>query len=317
MGSVYLGLAFAVVVWGASFVAARLVLAGDGVTLTPVALATTRFLLASAVMAPVAVWRLRREGWPKPIDLLWLFLLGQLGISTYFWLQYTGVQHTSAGISAVLVVGLMPAAAAAVSHFTLGERIGWRQAVGLALGALGVLVVSSQRDLRVSMDSGFLLGVACLVANAFAFALYSSVVRRLRSRHSSLAMTTLIMVSGALGLAPIAALDGGWVNLGQLSPVQWSAIGFLVLACSVMAYFAYNYALAHLPAYRAVTWIYFEPVVAVALGMLLLQEQITVSFVAGGTLIAGSVYLVQRKPGQKPVTEPVTEPLERPREEGV
>jgi drug/metabolite transporter (DMT)-like permease len=61
--------------------------------------------------------------------------------------------------------------------------------------------------------------------------------------------------------------------------------------------------------------------VAVALGMLLLQEQITVSFVAGGTLIAGSVYLVQRKPGQnpapEPATEPVTEPLERPGEEGV
>jgi drug/metabolite transporter (DMT)-like permease len=291
----YIGLAFAVVVWGASFVAARVVLSGDGVTLTPTSLAAIRFGLASVIMVPVAFRQILKDGWAQPRDLLWLFLLGQLGISTYFWLQYTGVQYTNAGIAAVLVVGVLPAATAIVARFTLGERFGPRRAIGLALGALGVLVVSSQRELNLSLESQFMIGVICLVANAFAFALYSAAVRRLRSRYSSLTMTTMIMVSGALGLAPAAALEGSWSRVGLLKASQWGAIAFLVIACSIFGYFVYNYALAHLPAYRVATWLYFEPVVAAVLGLALLQEQISAYTLVGGALIAGSVYLVERK----------------------
>jgi len=108
-------------------------------------------------------------------------------------------------------------------------------------------------------------------------------------------MTTMIMVSGALGLAPAAALEGSWSRVGLLKASQWGAIAFLVIACSIFGYFVYNYALAHLPAYRVATWLYFEPVVAAVLGLALLQEQISAYTLVGGALIAGSVYLVERK----------------------
>jgi len=291
----YLGLALAVIAWGASFVAARMVLAGDGHTLTPIGLAAVRFALASVLLLPVAGWRMLREGWPCLRDLIWLCLLGQLGFSTYFWLQYTGVQRTNAGISAVLVVGLMPSATAVVSRFTLREEFGWWRAAGLALGALGVLAVSLQRDLRVSTESGFLVGVACLVANAFAIAIYSTAVRRLRSRNSTVTVTALTMTFGALGLLPLAIIEQGWDNLGYLDTAQYGAIAFLVIGCSMFAYFAYNYALAHMPAYRVVTWVYLEPVVAVVLGFTLLQEQVSLYTIIGSVLIASSVYLVQHR----------------------
>ncbi len=290
----YLGLCFAVVVWGASFVAARAVLAGEGTTLTPIMLAALRFGLATAVLLPLALVGLSRGGGLRVRDIPVLFLLGQLGISIYFWLQYTGVQLTNAGIAAILVVGLIPTATAIAAQFVLNERLTGPRALGMALGAAGVAVVAMQRDAQVALESGFLLGVACLVANAFCFALYSSAIRRLRARLSSLILTGLVTAWGTLGLLGMAVVDGSWSRVAALSAGQWWAVAFLALACSVVGYFAYNHALAHLEASKAVTWLYLEPVVAVVLGVVLLAEQFTVPTALGGLLIAGSVVLVQR-----------------------
>jgi len=92
------------VIWGLSFVAARVVLA----TLTPVLLETVRFIIASLVFSPVIIRELSRGNRPSVADLRELALLGFLSISIYFWLQYTGVQYAGAGVSALLVVGFIP-----------------------------------------------------------------------------------------------------------------------------------------------------------------------------------------------------------------
>ena len=166
-------LIFAVVAWGGSFVAARAVLyaAGPGESaLSPTMLATVRFALASLIFLPLLV-RERRRARPLRLgDAPVFLLLGQLGISVYFWLQYTGVQLTNAGVSSVLVVGLIPLATMLVSAAALQERLsGWR-VLALLLGAGGVVVVVSQRGLGVALESGFLFGAACLIANAACFA---------------------------------------------------------------------------------------------------------------------------------------------------
>ncbi len=257
-------------------------------------LAALRFALASVVLVPLALWQICRQGSFFWRDLPMLIFLGQIGISTYFWLQFTGVALTSAGISAILVVGLMPAATAVASHIYLGEKLTAAKVLGLVLGATGVVVISLQRDIRISAESGFLLGVLCLVANSLTFAIYSILVRRLRTRHSSLAITGNVTGWGALGLLVMATFDGSWGTIGDLSSEQWGAVAFLVMACSVMGYFAYNSALARLEASKATTWLYLEPVVAVVLGWMVLGEVVTLPTITGGILIAGSILMVQR-----------------------
>jgi drug/metabolite transporter (DMT)-like permease len=65
----------------------------------------------------------------------------------------------------------------------------------------------------------------------------------------------------------------------------------------VAAYFAYNFVLTRMPAGKAAAYIYFEPVVAVLLGVTLLHEHLTVFTVAGAVLIAASVVIVHRVRG--------------------
>jgi drug/metabolite transporter (DMT)-like permease len=108
-------------------------------------------------------------------------------------------------------------------------------------------------------------------------------------------MTGGTMLSGAIGLLLLSFTDPAinqWRAVTRLDTAQWVALGFLALACSVAAYLAYNYALTQVPATRAAVYVYFEPVVAVALGALLLGERLTAYTLAGALIIALSVALV-------------------------
>ena len=291
----YALLLFVVLVWGGSFVAARALLAPPhgGTALTPTMLATVRFLLASAVFLPILAARQRAH----PIrwrDVPTFLLLGQLGISLYFLMQYTGVRLTNAGIAAVTVIGLTPLATMVVSGVALREPIGGKRTLALLVGAAGVAIVVSQGGLRVDTGGDFLLGGLCLVGNAVMFAVYTTLIRGVRARYSPLTITAGMMLGGTLGLVLLALVTEDWRTLGTLSAGQWAAIAYLGLLCSVTAFFLYNYALSRIEASKAAVWIYLEPVVAVALGALLLGEAVTPQTVAGGAVILVSLILVQR-----------------------
>lgn len=294
---VYGLLLFVMVVWGASFVAARMVLYADspgGATLSPTMLATVRFLLASAIFLPI-LYRQHVQVQPLKLrDIPTFLLLGQLGISIYFWLQYTGVQLTNAGISSVLVVGLIPLATMVISGATLREPLGVKRALALALGAVGVGVVVSQKGLQVALESGFLFGAICLIGNAFAFALYSTLIRGIRARYASLTTTAGFMIGGTVGLLLLSLLTEDWSGVPRLSTGQWISIVYLAVVCSVLAYFFYNYALSQIEATKVSAWVYLEPIVAVLLGAAMLNEAVAAQTVVGGLIILGSLLVTQR-----------------------
>jgi drug/metabolite transporter (DMT)-like permease len=301
---VYLPLSFAVTAWGGSFVAARIVLhaasAGQAV-LTPTVLATVRFGLASVVFLPPLVRAIgRRE--VAAGDLLRMGMLGQLMYSIYFWLQYTGLQQTSASVASILVVGLVPLATAALAQVLDRERLTRTSVASLLLGCCGVVLIALPQGLHLDTSAGFVFGCACLVSNAVAFAVYSNLGKRWMHTISPLVMTSGTMVSGALGLLVLSLIGSpaqSWTQVARLAGAQWLAVLYLALVCSVAAFYAYNGVLAQIPASRAATFVYFEPVIAVGLSVTLLHERLAAQSLLGGAIIAVSVVLLhlQRRRG--------------------
>lgn len=305
-GIAYALLGLTMIVWGGSFVAARALLASDNTSttvLTPLVLAALRFGLASIFFIPLLVvreWRERpRRSTARRMklsDLLILAGLGQLGIAAYFWLQYTGVQLTNAGIASILVVGLIPMSTAFVARARLGEALRLGHGIALIVGLTGVGIIVIQRGSveSVSLSGSFTLGALCLVADAMLFAVYSTLVRNFRYRFDSLSLTAGTTAMGTFGLLVLALATGGLSAIGSLSGWQWIAVLYLSLICSVVGYFCYNRALASIEAGRASSWVYLEPPVALAFGALLLGERITVGSVIGGLIIAASVWIISR-----------------------
>ncbi len=293
----YAGVWFAVLAWGASFVAARLLLHAETpgqTTLSPTVLAALRFSIASLFFIfPLCRAIMRRQLSLR--HLVQMALLGQITFSLYFWLQYTGVQKTNASISSILVVGLIPAVTAFLSQFLNKERLSLTKFGALLLGFLGVAIIVWQKPAQIAQTYDFLFGALCLLGNAFAFALYSNLGKRWMQNISPLVMTGGTMLSGAIGLLLLSLLDptnNRWEDVARLDALQWIALLFLALGCSVLAYFVYNVALTKLDASRAAVYIYFEPVVAVLLGVTLLGERLNWPTFAGAVAIGASIVVV-------------------------
>ena len=77
-----------------------------------------------------------------------------------------------------------------------------------------------------------------------------------------------------------------------LDTLQWIALLFLAIVCSIIAYFVYNLALTKIAASRAAVYIYFEPVVTVLLSITLLGERLNWQTIVGTVAIGGSVAMV-------------------------
>jgi drug/metabolite transporter (DMT)-like permease len=293
----YTGIWFVVIAWGTSFVAARILLYAERTgeaSLSPTLLAALRFSIASIFFAiPLARAILRRQVSGR--DLLLMAFLGQIAFSLYFWLQYTGVQNTNASISSILVVGLIPTVTAFLSQFFGEKPLSLTTFGALLLGFLGVVIIVLQKQPFVTQSSDFLFGALCLISNAFAFAIYSHLSKRWMRNISPLVMTGGTMTSGAIGLLLLSLTDpinNRWSEVTKLDPLQWAALLFLALVCSVIAYFVYNFTLTKIAAARAAVYIYFEPVVAVLLGITLLGEHLSWQTVLGTMAIGGSVAMV-------------------------
>lgn len=278
------------VIWGLSFVAARIVLS----TLTPILLAALRFIIASIVFTPIILMEFGRGTTPNIEDLKELALLGVLSISVYFWLQYTGVKHAGAGVSALLVVGLIPILTGFASTIVLGEKLTAYKALGTGLGLLGVALIALPGLLIEEIDWFFYLGVACLLLNGVCWATYSTLSRRLMKRLGRPALvTSYVTVLGTMALIPMS-VTSEWALVWSLAPIQWVSVLYLAIVCSGLGYFLWNFALSRLEAVKAAVWLYLEPVAAFIGEIAIFGTMPSSTTLVGGFIIIIGAYITNR-----------------------
>jgi drug/metabolite transporter (DMT)-like permease len=254
-------------------------------TLSPVLLATLRFIIASILFSPILIKSLLKRNIPSRGDLRDMAWLGVLSISIYFWLQYTGVQYAGPGISALIVVGFIPILTGMASSIILKEPFDKRRLTGIVLGFTGVALITVPNLVIGSVNTRFILGVACLLGNAVSFSIYSTISRRILKKYSEPAIvTSYVTVFGTLALIPLS-LTSDWSTIWALTRNQWIAVLFLASICSGLAYFLWNYALSRIDSVQAAVWLYLEPVVAF-IGLFILYGSIPSSLtIMGGVLV--------------------------------
>ena len=103
----------------------------------------------------------------------------------------------------------------------------------------------------------------------------------------------------ALGSVAVGTLRGERLDVSAVSTASWVALGYLVVFGSLVAFTAYAWLLAVAPVSQVSTYAYVNPVVAVALGAVLRDEQVTALTVVGGALTVGAVAVVVREEGRR------------------
>ncbi len=288
-----LGALIAVIFWGLSFVATKAVLREVG----PVTLIFLRFGIGAAVLA-LTVRRLPpRDAWPS------LALMGFIGVFVHQMLQAYGLTLTTA-VHTGWLIGLIPIWSAILSAIVLRERFSAAKLLGIAGGFAGALLVITRGHLDSSLLSmPSTRGDLLILISTVNWAIYSVVghatIRRLGPRVA----TAGAMVPGALMLAPFFIAQHGWTDVPRLSVAGWGSLLFLAVGCSALGYLFWYGALERVEVSRVASLLYLEPFVTFIAAVVLLREPVSLSAVAGGLLVLGSVLLTQWAPGRATVAE--------------
>jgi drug/metabolite transporter (DMT)-like permease len=280
---------FAVIVWGASFIATKIALR----ELSPAAIVWLRFAMGVAILgAAVAV----RKQFSLPARREWgyFLLLGFLGIAFHQWLQSNALQTSEAATTAWIVAST-PVFMAILGRIVLREQLAWPKIAGIAVAAIGVLMVVSHGDLlAISVGRFGVPGDVLVLISSINWAVFSIAARRGLQNYPAAWMMLWVMLAGWLITSLLFFTTGGLHEFFGLSSSGWLAMSFLGVFCSGLAYIAWFDALKSLSAVQTGVFLYIEPLVAVVVAAVLLAERITPGSLLGGAIILAGVYLVNK-----------------------
>ena len=272
--------------------AANLVVArwAQGADVPPVFLAFGRWALAFLILLPTVgprLWALRSTlmaNWQR------LLLLAGLGMGVAVAPQYVGARHTGAA-NVAIIFAACPALVTMIETLVWKAPLSRRQAGGMFLAILGVLVVLSKGDVTALGQLQFGAGDLWVILAAVGWALYTVFNKRLPlpPLPSTVKLSAMIL-GGALVLAPFAALEASQGAVPDFGDSRvYIALAFLAVVPSLGAYFCFDRLVALAGPARASMSLYLIPLYATLAAWPLLKEAPHLYHVAGFAIILGGV----------------------------
>jgi drug/metabolite transporter (DMT)-like permease len=273
-------IAFAAVslIWGVPYLFIKVAIDGG---MTPLPLAWLRIVLGATVLLTIA-WRagtlapLRGRG-------RWLAAFGILEIAIPFPMVATAERHIASSTAAIGIATVPLIIALLTLRFEPSERVGGRRLAGMLVGLVGVAALVG---IDVSGSASELLGVGAALIAALGYAAGPMVLKRHLSDLDPIAsMGVSLAIAGAV-LTPFAAFD---LPSRTPSAGAFGAIVVLGLLCTALAMVLMAILIDEAGPSRGSVITYINPVVAVALGVVFLDERPGAGAIAGLALIlAGS-----------------------------
>ena len=286
-----------IIFWGSSFAVVKALLLQG---LTPIAIATFRFLVAGVLfLVALVVMKVRR---PLSVvlfegkDTLVFVGLSLVGVTFFFIAQYVGIELADASIAAILVCFLSPILIALLSMRIFNETLKRKQFLGLAVAGIGTLLVitGGTMDLRGS-NSTFLFGSLILLLTPILWASYTLGGKRLIEKYSPFLVVAYVSIIGGLFLVPFSLAENSLQGILTLSLQAWGAILYLAVTCSFVGYFIWFHVMSRVKAAVASSFLFAEPLVTVLFATVFIGENITPPLLVGGLLIFTGVILITRK----------------------
>jgi len=297
--AVVVALATIYLVWGSTYLAIRV----TDRTMPPLLMSSVRFLIAGA-----ALYAFASGGQARPTLRQWgsaaivgaaLLLVGNGGVA---WAE----TRLESGLAA-LMVAIIPLWVALMDRVFFGRRLSPVAIAGLVVGFAGVALLVRPGG------GGDVVAMLALVGTTAAWAAGSLYARGAALPESPLLSASMQMLAAAvfLGVAGLASGEASGVHADTFSTKPLIAFVYLVVVGSLIAFSAYAWLLKNVRISIVSTYAFVNPVVAVALGTVFLNETIGwTTVIAGAAIIVAVVSIVTaRVPRQKPAVGEVPEPF--------
>lgn len=292
-----------VVLWSTTYVLSAIVLDGS----SPAVLSVLRFLIALAVLVPIA---LRRRGFAAALRRPRTILLGLTGVTMYYSLANIGLVFTSAG-TASLAAATLPAFTALAAVVILRERISVRTAVGLVIATVGIGLVAAS-------GLGFDVGLLLCSLGLLSYGIYTALLRRDAGDEppDAIVLATATAIWGTVLMLPWL----GWeVLVGQAvlpaTPASIWSLLFLGLVVTAPTMVLFNYGAERLPAAVSGVATAGIPAMGYAFALLFGEEFSVVKALGGLIALVGIVIATIATPSIEPAPAGATV-LPHPVDEG-
>lgn len=275
------------VVWGSTYLAIRVMVD----TMPPLPASAIRFMLAGLIMG---VFVAARGGLatlkPTRAELVGCLVVG-CALTTANGLVSTAEQEVPSALAA-LVYASIPLWVVLLRRVTR-ERVPLGTIGAVVLGFVGVAVLLRPGD---HSDQASALALVTTVVGAATWATGTFLSPRVTlPRDAPTAVAWQMLLGGALlAVAGVVAGQGDEMRPSAFSGDSLIAFAYLVVFGSLLAFSAFTWVLQRMPVSKVTTYAYVNPVVAIALGWLILGETITPITLAGAAIIVGSVAIVVR-----------------------
>jgi len=296
--SPYLLLSLTAFFWSLNWVIGRAI-AGH---VTPFALAYVRWIVALALMLPLA-WPAIRAAWPA-IRREWKAIawLGFWGTGLHNVFAYAGLQYTTA-TNGVILNSSVPVMIILLGWLIYRDTITRLQGLGVAISMAGVMAILTRGDAAVLANFQLNKGDIIVVAGMVFWAAYTVFLRHKPVDVPGLALLACCAVVGVVLLTPLVVAEvafmGGHV---EITPATVAAMVYVGVFPSVVGYVFWNRAVAEVGSNIAGIFMHLMPVFGSLLAWMFLGERIELFHVVGIGLILAGITLTSR--GKRVEPEP-------------
>jgi drug/metabolite transporter (DMT)-like permease len=286
--AVYGKLTLMALFWGGTFIGGRIA----SPEMPAVTAALWRYGIA--IVALLVMAQVLEGGLARPTSRQWIgvVLLGLTGVFVFNLCFMYALARVPAS-RASLIMALNPAMTLLAAAIFLHERMTRNKVIGIAIALAGVAVVLGHGNPLHLVSGGLGIGEIVMFGCPLSWAANTLVARRMLPTMSPIASTTWSAITGTAMLAAVAAFTGVLLPEG-VSWRAWTAIAFIAIFGTAIGLALFYDGVRRIGAARTSVFINLVPVFAVALGVLLLDEPLEASMVAGGALVIGGIFLLNR-----------------------
>jgi drug/metabolite transporter (DMT)-like permease len=229
----------------------------------------------------------------KKGDLLKLAVCGLFGVAINQMLFFEGLNLTTPINAAVIMVS-NPILVLLFGIFLATERFSTKKGIGVALGALGAIVLITNGG-QLSMNNEYFWGNIMVFINASSYAVYLVIVKPLMQKYKPITVISWVFLFGILFVIPF-----GW---SDFQAIQWATmpsgilwrVAFVVIGTTFLAYLFNIYGLKTLNPSTVSTYIYLQPVLASIVAIMASSDSLDITKIGSSILIFLGVYLVSHK----------------------
>lgn len=269
--------------WGTSFPVIKVGLSEAN----PAVFLFYRFAIATAILLIISLL----AGADRKYFRDWRLVLLGFIFSLSFFLQYLGQTGTEAGEAAVLL-NTTPIIIPLLSYFTINERLGAARYSAAGLGVVGVIFMSGV--INPGGSGSTLTGVIEILFCAIATSVYIIITKQLSSSIKPMEYYPPVFLYGTLFMFIYSlALGNGFISIWT-NPLSAGAVLYLSICCSILPFFLWYWGLLHLSATASSVVTLFEPVVAIIVSVLLINEVFGTLQLIGTAFIFAAIVVISR-----------------------